>query len=107
MATNKRLKVGIIDADLSLHYFKKQDTEKIVKDLKRILCKNGYLIKDRNEENYVSLTYEDTLIIKDGQEQLDGLIAQLFDRTVNSIKKIKTKAGNRVRSIKINRKIIA
>ncbi|MBQ8547283.1 MAG: HNH endonuclease [Lachnospiraceae bacterium] len=33
---------------------------------------------------------KDTLIIKDGQEQLDGLIAQLFDRTVNSIKKIKT-----------------
>lgn len=33
---------------------------------------------------------KDVIIIKDGQEQLDGLIAQLFDRTVNSIKKIKT-----------------
>lgn len=32
----------------------------------------------------------DALVIKGGQEQLDGLIAQLFDRTVNSIKKIKT-----------------
>ena len=32
----------------------------------------------------------DSLIIKGSQEQLDGLIAQLFDRTVNSIKKIKT-----------------
>ena len=30
------------------------------------------------------------LIIKGTQEQLDNLIAQLFDRTVNSIKKIKT-----------------
>lgn len=30
------------------------------------------------------------LIIKGGQEQLDNLIAQLFDRTVNSIKRIKT-----------------
>ena len=30
------------------------------------------------------------LIIKGSQEQLDGLIGQLFDRTVNSIKKIKT-----------------
>ena len=32
----------------------------------------------------------DSLIIKGSQEQLDSLIAQLFDRTVNSIKKIKT-----------------
>lgn len=30
------------------------------------------------------------LIIKDSQEQVDSLITQLFDRTVNSIKKIKT-----------------
>lgn len=32
----------------------------------------------------------DSLIIKGSQEQLDNLIAQLYDRTVNSIKKIKT-----------------
>ena len=32
----------------------------------------------------------DSLVIKGSQEQLDSLIAQLFDRTVNSIKKIKT-----------------
>lgn len=31
-----------------------------------------------------------SLVIKGSQEKLDGLIAQLFDRTVNSIKKIKT-----------------
>lgn len=31
----------------------------------------------------------DSLVIKDGQEKLDSLIGQLFDRTVNSIKKIK------------------
>lgn len=35
-------------------------------------------------------TNRDTLVIKDNQEQLDTLIARLFDRTVNSIKKIKT-----------------
>ena len=34
--------------------------------------------------------HRNTLIIKGSQEQLDGLIAQLFDRTVNSIKRIKT-----------------
>lgn len=32
----------------------------------------------------------DSLVIKGNQELLDGLIAQLFDRTVNSIKKIKS-----------------
>lgn len=32
----------------------------------------------------------DSLVIEGSQEQLDNLIAQLFDRTVNSIKKIKT-----------------
>lgn len=32
----------------------------------------------------------DLLVIKDTQAQLDGLIAQVFDRTVNSIKKIKS-----------------
>jgi len=32
----------------------------------------------------------DLLVIKGSQEQLDSMIAQLFDRTVNSIKKIKT-----------------
>ena len=32
----------------------------------------------------------DSLVIKGGQDKLDILIAQLFDRTVNSIKKIKT-----------------
>lgn len=31
----------------------------------------------------------DSLVIKDSQKQLDSLIGQLFDRTVNSIKKIK------------------
>lgn len=32
----------------------------------------------------------DSLVIKGSQEQLDSLIAQLFNRTVNSIRKIKT-----------------
>ncbi len=34
--------------------------------------------------------YRDTLVIKDSQKRLDSLIGQLFDRTVNSIKKVKT-----------------
>lgn len=35
-------------------------------------------------------TNRESLIIKGSQEQLDNLIGQLFDRTVNSIKKIKS-----------------
>lgn len=45
-----------------------------------------------NVNNIIDYANEnrDSLIIKGSQEELDGLIAQLFDRTVNSIKKIKT-----------------
>lgn len=45
-----------------------------------------------NVNNIIDYANEnrDHLIIKGSQEQLDNLIAQLFDRTVNSIKKIKT-----------------
>lgn len=39
--------------------------------------------------DYVN-TNREKLVIKGSKEQLDKLIAQLFDRTVNSIKKIKT-----------------
>lgn len=39
--------------------------------------------------DYVN-SYRDSLVIKGSQEQLDNLMTQLFDRTVNSIKKIKT-----------------
>lgn len=44
-----------------------------------------------NVNNIIDYANEnrDSLIIKGSQEQLDSLIAQLFDRTVNSIKKIK------------------
>lgn len=39
--------------------------------------------------DYVN-TNREKLVIKGSEEQLDKLVAQLFDRTVNSIKKIKT-----------------
>lgn len=45
-----------------------------------------------NVNNIIDYANENknSLVIKGSQEQLDSLIAQLFDRTVNSIKKIKT-----------------
>ncbi len=53
--------------------------------------------------------YRDSLVIKNSQKQLDDLMDQLYDRTVNSIKKIKTIdseewdiIGNYIFSIKRN-----
>ena len=45
-----------------------------------------------NVNNIIDYANEnkESLVIKGSQEQLDNLITQLFDRTVNSIKKIKT-----------------
>lgn len=84
------------------------DIEKFKKDPSLLMGKGEYnkYLKEQQKEALAQRHHEyyervnriidyanenkDTLIIKDGQEQLDGLIAQLFDRTVNSIKKIKT-----------------
>ena len=45
-----------------------------------------------NVNNIIDYANEnrDSLVMKESRKQLDSLIAQLFDRTVNSIKKIKT-----------------
>ena len=41
----------LIIADLSLHYFKKKDTERIISEIKRILKPNGYLLFRVNSIN--------------------------------------------------------
>ena len=70
----------VIIADLSLHYFKKQDTEKIVKDLKRILCKNGYLIIRVNSINDVNHGAGQGLEIEKHLFQTeDGRLKRFFD----------------------------
>ena len=48
-----------------------------------------YYEKVNNIIDYATL-HRDTLVVKGSQEQLDNLISQLFDRTINSIKKIKS-----------------
>lgn len=50
---------------------------------------HAYYEKVNDIIDYANMN-KDNLVIKGSQEQLDTLIGQLFDRTVNSIKKIKT-----------------
>ena len=87
---------------------KKQDLAKFRKDPSLLMGKGEYnkYLKDQQKEalNQKQHTYYDrvnsiidyanqyksSLIIKESQDKLDTLIAQLFDRTVNSIKKIKS-----------------
>ena len=85
-----------------------ENVDEIIKDPSLIMGKREYnqMIKTQTKEllekkhhEYYSLVNDvidlannskDNFVIKGDQEELDKLIASLFDRTVNSIKKIKT-----------------
>lgn len=63
-------------------YLKEQQKEELGKKQYKYYNSVNSIIDYANENREI-------LILKNGQEQLDSLITQLFDRTVNSIKKIK------------------
>lgn len=63
-------------------YLKEQEKEALARKQHEYYENVNKIIDYANENR-------EGLFIKDSLEQLDGLIAQLFDRTVNSIKKIK------------------
>ncbi len=44
-------KTDLIIADLSLHYFKREDTKRIINEIKRVLKPNGYLLFRVNSTN--------------------------------------------------------
>lgn len=89
-------------------YLTSKDINKIINNPSLLMSKseyNRYMKEQQAEElsnkqhefydkvnNIVDLVNKnkELLIIKDSKEQLDDLIARLFDRTVNSIKKIKS-----------------
>lgn len=98
----------------------------LIEDPSPIMSKSEYnqMIKSKNKEQldkkhheYYALvneivdtanSYKDKLVIKEDQAELDKNIASLFDRTVNSIKKIKdidsdewTVIGNFISNIKL------
>ena len=64
-------------------YLKEQQKEALSRKLHEYYENVNNIIDYANDNR-------DSLVIKGGQDKLDILIAQLFDRTVNSIKKIKT-----------------
>lgn len=64
-------------------YLKEQQKEAVSKEHHKYYKKVNIVIDYANENR-------DLLVVKGSKEQLDSLVAQLFDRTINSIKKIKT-----------------
>ena len=64
------------------HYLKEQEQERLNKKQRKYYDRVNKVIDYSNKN-------KEKLIIKGNQERLDYLIGQLFDRTVNSIKKIK------------------
>ena len=64
-------------------YLKEQQKEDLLKKQQTYYEDVNRIIDYANENR-------DTLVIKGAIDKLDSLVAQLFDRTVNSIKKIKT-----------------
>ena len=84
------------------------DIDKLKKDPSLFMSKGEYskFLREQQKEAVLKKQHEyyervnsiidyanenrDSLVIKGSQKQLDELIAQLFDRTVNSIKKIKS-----------------
>jgi hypothetical protein len=64
-------------------YLKEEQKEALTQKHTEYYENVNYIISYANENR-------DSLVIKGSQNKLDTLIAQLFDRTVNSIKKIKT-----------------
>lgn len=64
-------------------YLKEQQKEALAQEQHDFYERVNGVIDYANEN-------KETLIIKGSQERLDALIASLFDRTVNSIKKVKT-----------------
>ena len=70
----------VIIADLSLHYFKKEDTEKVINELKRILTTNGHLIIRVNSINDVNHGAGQGLEIEKHLFQTqDGRLKRFFD----------------------------
>ena len=70
----------VVIADLSLHYFKKEDTEKVINELKRILTNNGHLIIRVNSINDVNHGAGQGLEIEKHLFQTqDGRLKRFFD----------------------------
>lgn len=88
--TNKRIQEFVDDKSLLMSkgeynkYVKSQETEKLIEKQHEYYKKVNDIIDIAND-------YKEILVNKSDADELDKLISSLFDRTVNSIKKIKTR----------------
>lgn len=60
----------LVIADLSLHYFKEKDTNRIISEIKRILKPNGYLFFRLNSTN--SIEYKK--IMESGEKEIEPFL---------------------------------
>ncbi len=72
--------LDVIIADLSLHYFKKKDTEYVISELKRVLCNDGYLLIRLNSVNDYNSGYRKGIEVEKHLVQVnDNELKRYFD----------------------------
>ena len=70
----------VVIADLCLHYFRKKDTLKIIKELKRIIKNNGYLLVRVNSINDINHgAGQGTKVENNLYKTSDGRLKRFFD----------------------------
>lgn len=69
----------VIIADLSLHYFSSVDTERIIKDISRVLVDGGYLICRLNSINDVEFGAGQGVEIEENYYDIVGKYKRFFD----------------------------
>jgi len=69
----------IIIADLCLHYFSKEVTEKIIKEIQRVLVSEGYLMFRVNSTNDVNYVLQQGKIIEDHFYFINNITKRFFD----------------------------
>lgn len=69
----------VVLADLSLHYFRWEDTIRIVHDISRVLSVNGYLLCRLNSTNDVNYGAGQGMPIEDHYYAVNGKTKRFFD----------------------------
>ncbi len=67
-------------ANLSIHYFDKSTTEKLIDEIKRILKNGGYFIGSVNSTKYYEFIKDNIVKVDDNYYLRDGINIRLFDR---------------------------
>ena len=71
----------VVIADLSLHYFSNNDTYKILKEIKRIIKPNGYLLARVNSINDINYMSNNGIELEDNYYYIDGYNKRFFSNS--------------------------